>query len=95
MATKMAKFVKDISGFKGRVRLFECDPPMANEDGNTFKHVVVSELSDAFDTGRLETYIFASDEDGTVKDWGELPGSFRGDTDYEKALSDAGYEVVK
>lgn len=40
-----------------------------------------------------ETYIFASDEDGEILDWEELPGSYRGGLNIERALVGAGYRV--
>jgi hypothetical protein len=43
----------------------------------------------------IETYIFPADETGKVTNWGELFGSFKGDTNHEKALNGAGYEVSK
>jgi len=33
-----------------------------------------------------ETYIFPSNEEGKVLSWMELPGSFRGEINHEKAL---------
>jgi hypothetical protein len=33
-----------------------------------------------------ETYIFPCDEDGNVLNWLELPGSFKGEPDHEKAI---------
>lgn len=33
-----------------------------------------------------ETYIFPCNEEGEILDWGELPGSFRGETNIPKAL---------
>ena len=55
-----------------------------------FDYVVVSAVVD-----RLihETYIFGSDENGEVLDWGELRGSTCGVYNHETALNNAGYEV--
>lgn len=50
------------------------------------EYVVVSALPAAFDTGEPETYIFESDESGKVLDWSELPGSFRGGLDEDRAI---------
>jgi hypothetical protein len=45
-----------------------------------------------------ETYIFPADvtADGgaEVTSWGELPGSFKGDLDHDRALRNMGYEPV-
>lgn len=56
----------------------------------SYEYVVVS-ASDIPDIP--ETYIFGSDNQGMVKDWSELPGSFRGEMNHIKALKNAGYEV--
>ena len=34
-----------------------------------------------------ETYIFACDSEGRVSDWTELPGSFQGGTDHQRAIN--------
>ena len=68
-------------------RTYRLDPPMEA----LHEYVVVSAVV-APVTGP-ETYIFEGDADGNVTDWGELPGSFRGDFDHERALRNAGYEV--
>lgn len=43
--------------------------------------------------GEPETYLFPADPDGTIKDWLELDGSFKGDLDHERAIRQAGYEI--
>lgn len=40
-----------------------------------------------------ETYVFAADEKGQIADWLDLPGSFIGSLDHERAMRGAGYEV--
>jgi len=58
------------------------------EDGS---HIVASS---AHWPGVLrECYLFRCDADGSVTDWGELPGSYQGGTDHARALADGGYEV--
>ena len=42
-----------------------------------------------------ETFIFRSDERFRVITWHELPGSYRGGTDRDKALAGLGYEVAR
>ena len=41
-----------------------------------------------------ETYIFPTNDEGDVLDWGELEGSFRGGLDHEAALRGAGYTLM-
>ena len=73
-------FVKNLINGPARQKLY------AVEDGTC---IVISGVL-AFPTGN-ETYIFHSNIFGEVINWSELPGSFRGDIDFEKALSDGGY----
>ncbi|WP_454113529.1 hypothetical protein [Microbacterium maritypicum] len=85
---KIATFVRDVSeqnGATGEQRLYRLDPPM---DGVEF--VITSAVNHSW---AHETYLFPADEDGAIVDWGELEGSYRGDTDHERALRGAGYEV--
>lgn len=85
---KKATLVKDVSvqnGATGEQRLYRLSPPM---DGVEF--VVTSAVNNGW---AHETYIFAAHESGAIVDWVELPGSYRGDTDHERALRGAGYEV--
>lgn len=71
-------------------RLYKLDPPLDGHD-----RVVVSAVPRAFDTGIPETYIFpAYSDEFNVASWGELEGSFRGEMNHNKALRNAGYEVV-
>lgn len=41
-----------------------------------------------------ETYIFPSDEDGEVVDWGALDGSYKGGLNHAEAIEGAGWELV-
>lgn len=79
---------------RGDQRLYRVDPPMSYDDNKTTEYVVVSAV-DVFDVGEPETYIFPSDKDGTIVDWLELDGSYKGSKDHEQALRYAGYEVTK
>lgn len=81
-----AIWIKTIDGFTN-MRLYRCEP-----GGKLPEHVVVSAINVPF-TGP-ETYIFEANKNGTITQWGELYGSFRGGLDHEKALRDAGYEVA-
>lgn len=67
-------------------QLYRLDPPLEGHE-----YVVVSA---ATVLGEPETYIFAADPDGTITDWVELDGSFKGALDHEAALRGAGYEVA-
>lgn len=79
-------------------RVYRCDPPMPRGedfDGATKEpaaFVVVSKVVVPF--SGPETYIFASDADGDISDFMELPGSMRGEHTHEVVLAEAGYEVV-
>jgi hypothetical protein len=81
---KVATYIKDRNG-TGVGKVYALDPPLEGAD-----HVWVSKT----DHFVVETYIFASDSDGNVTDWLELPGSQQGDVTHEAALAGAGYEVV-
>jgi len=67
--------------------IYRLDPPL---DGHN--HVLVSAVTVAL--CGPETYIFGSDENGNIEDWGELNGSYRGGLDHAAALKNAGYEVT-
>ncbi len=70
------------------------DPPLGGyrEDRGPYAHVVTSAVS-VF--GTPETYIFGASETGDIVAWDELPGSFKGGHDHERAIRAAGYEVVR
>lgn len=80
---KIATYVKDLDSYHGVAELYQLAPPHKGVE-----YVVVSALRDY---AAHETYIFPANEDGHVIDWGELPGSYRGGTDMEKALNGLGY----
>jgi hypothetical protein len=44
--------------------------------------------------GLLETYLFHADERGVVTDWSEMEGSVKGYADCDRAMREAGYEVL-
>jgi hypothetical protein len=94
-----AKLIKDVSQkFKGNVKLYEVYPPMEykywQDSERTTKKCSTVVVSAVHTRSGSETYIFPSDKEGNVIDWGELDGSFQGDTDHTKALKNAGYEIV-
>ena len=67
-------------------RLYRLNPPLENK-----RFVVVSAANVLF--SGPETYIFAANQKGTITNWSEMTGSFRGALDHERALRNAGYEV--
>lgn len=56
-----------------------------------YKFVITSTSKVQF-TGP-ETYMFAADEKGNIIDWGELPGSYRGELNHEKCFEEIGYKI--
>ena len=87
---KTARLVKDMgpSGSGAVQRLYRLNDTELSSTG----YVVVSAVAVPYGGGP-ETYIFACNAEGEIDDWGELPGSFKGDLDHEKALRGAGYTV--
>ena len=83
---KTATKVKDLENPKAMQALYRLSDRLKG-----FDYVVVSAVVDHF---CYETYIFGSDENGEVLDMIELPGSQRGVYSHEKALNDAGYEML-
>lgn len=77
----VAKFIKDLPSAPGRggersQKLWQL------ADGS---HVVTSKVREC----RIhETYIFHSDENGKITEWGELPGSRRGEWSHEEAIEE-------
>ena len=65
---------------------------MKNYDGGEHEYVITSAANAMF--SGPETYIFPADEAGDVADFSELDGSYKGDLDHQRAIINAGYEVV-
>lgn len=63
------------------------------EQEGEYDTYVVTSATVVFGSGP-ETYIFPSDDEGYITSWEELPGSFKGDLDHERAMIEAGYETV-
>jgi hypothetical protein len=82
---KTATKVRDLDNFTGIAALYKLSKPLEDYD-----YVVVSA---AWVYAQVETYIFPSNENGEVVDWGELSGSQRGVYNHEMVLNDAGYEM--
>ena len=75
---------------RGECRLYRLSEPLEGHE-----LVLVSAIPIAFDTGLPETYIFPSNEAGTITDWTKLPGSIQGVYDHAQALAGAGYELAR
>ena len=88
--TKTATLITSTHGERGERRLYRLSEPL---EGHGF--VLVSAIHLAFDTYLPETYIFPSNEAGTITDWSELPGSIQGVYDHAQALAGAGYELAR
>ena len=89
--TKSAVAIKSVREAKGRACLYRLSEPHVG-----YEYVVVSaakDHKDKFNNIIGETYIFGSDESGKVRSFLELPGSYKGGLDHQKALNDAGYDV--
>lgn len=91
MTTMEATLVKDLppSPTGAAQKLYKLSEPYEVKDWNgeverTIEYLVVSAVSVL---GTPETYIFPADENGEVVDWGELPGSFKGGFDHERAIA--------
>jgi hypothetical protein len=76
-----------VTKMRGDARHYRTDPPL---DGH--EYVIVSAVVVEYGYGP-ETYIFPATATGTVADWGELSGSYRGGMDHAEALRGAGYVI--
>jgi len=77
-----------LGGFSGSAKLYRLNPPFEKH-----RYVVASATVALF--SGPETYLFGSDARGKIKDWGELPGSYRGGLSEDTAIRNAGYEVIR
>lgn len=90
-----ATFIRKLDdGRPADARLYRLDKSVTFQrydgDKRTTDMVVVSAVTAM---GGSETYIFPADLDGNVLSWLELPGSFRGGLDHEKALRQLAEEL--
>ncbi|GAA2159161.1 hypothetical protein GCM10010403_52140 [Glycomyces rutgersensis] len=83
---RYAALVRQIPTSFGDVRLYRLSEPL-----NGFEYVTVSAVTHL----RPETYIFGSDETGSMDESYELPGSLPGVMNHTKALESAGYIVAE
>ena len=89
---KTATFLRDVNPeASGDQRLYRMDPPLEGHE-----YVVASAVDQSNIRPLLgaEVYLFPSDENGEIQDWGELTGSLKGTMRHEDALENAGYEVT-
>jgi hypothetical protein len=90
--SKIAQFIRNLSGFRGEAALFKLSPPLIIEDNGV---VIVEEyvaVSAAMLCSGPETFIFPANIDGRVTNWLELPGSLKGVLDIPAAVREIGYE---
>lgn len=92
-----ATFIRDLDeGFSGHASLYKLSKAVQYREAYDkppleTNYVIVSAANVIF--SGPETYIFPADKDGTILDWLELSGSFKGGLDHKKALAGAGYDV--
>lgn len=83
-----AQFISERISDSGAIqRVYSLSEPLKGHS-----RVVVSAVVALF--SGPEVLIFPADEDGRVREWGELDGQ-RGHLDHGQALRAAGYEVTK
>jgi len=89
----IATFVRDIDNKPATQKLWKLDSLYAvtrwwdddkDETTRLIEYVITSAVN-AFDHGE-ETYLFPANEDGEIISWIELPGSFHGDMDHDRAI---------
>ena len=81
-----ATFIKNLTDMRGDARLYRMDPPYQNNE-----YVVVSAVNTY---SGPETFIFASNENGHIEDYLELPASIVGDLNHTRVLINAGYTIA-
>lgn len=91
---KYAVFLGEKPSDYGTHRWYRVSPPVVYRDGVTDFIVTSASYIDDDYLSVNETYVFPADDTGEVIDWGEIEGSFRGDTDHGEALRRAGYTLL-
>ena len=75
-------------------RLYRLSEPIDDGEGGTTDYVIVSaKVVDII--YRPETYIFPARADGSVINFTDLPGSFDGAVDHDRAIREAGWTLVE
>ena len=85
---KSAIAIKNVKETQGKACLYELSEPLRG-----YEYVIVSAVKSRLTDIDGETLIFGSDETGKIKSFLELPGSYNGGMDHQKALNDAGYDI--
>lgn len=97
MSKKIAVSIPFTNTYGHTKKLYRLSPPLTHEDwdGSTqvYQYVIASGADAPF--SGPETYLFPADANGEISNWGELEGSFRGDIDCDRAIENAGYQVVE
>ena len=88
--TKTATLITIKPWSRGEYLLYRLSEPLEGHE-----LVLVSAVHTMFNTNLPETYIFPSNEAGTITDWSELPGSIQGVYDHAQAIAGAGYELAR
>ena len=81
-----ATFIKNLTDMRGDARLYRMDPPYQNNE-----YVVVSAVNTY---SGPETFMFASNENGHIEDYLELPASIVGELNHTRVLTNAGYTIA-
>lgn len=98
---KVARFVKQQVTPSGTIqKLYKINEPIQYEymgehdfETRTTNYVLICGVHVA-DNVAPQTYIFPSDKDGKIVDLTELPGSFQGAIDFERALKGMAVEII-
>ena len=85
---KSAIALKNVKEAQGRACLYKLSEPLTG-----YEYVVVSAVRNHRTDRDGETLIFGSDDTGKIKSFLELPGSYTGGMEHDKALNDAGYDI--
>ena len=85
---KSAVALRNVKETQGRACLYKLSEPLI-----VYEYVVVSAVKSNLTDREGETLIFGSDDTGKIKSFLELPGSYTGGMEHDKALNDAGYDI--
>jgi hypothetical protein len=93
MASKItAKLISSTKASGRERRIYRLSPPL--EDGTEYVAVSAVDYEIAPGFPVCETYIFRSNQEGTLMDLDEMTGSFQGAADHERAIREAGWELA-
>ena len=86
------EFIKNLSGpWIGDARLYKLSKSIKfhkfDKEKNT-NYIIISSVELLIPYNTKETYIFPADSNANILSWTELPGSYRGALDHEKAIKD-------